>query len=61
MCTANVNIVVFIPSPICTKSHPQGSTELIPSTANKRSFQVFDFLRNNGNPFLMITMMTSCY
>ncbi|XP_038996973.1 LOW QUALITY PROTEIN: senescence-associated carboxylesterase 101-like [Hibiscus syriacus] len=48
---ANVNVIVFITSPICTKSHLQNSKESIPSTANKESFRVFEFLCNNGNSF----------
>ncbi|GMI68423.1 hypothetical protein HRI_000511600 [Hibiscus trionum] len=46
---ANVNIIVFITSPICTKAHLQDSKEMIPCTANQKSFRVFEFLCNNGN------------
>ncbi|KAE8691545.1 SAG101 protein [Hibiscus syriacus] len=48
---ANVNIIVFITSPICTKSHLQDSKEWIPPTANKESCRVFEFLCNDGNSF----------
>ncbi|MBA0847579.1 hypothetical protein Goshw_020192, partial [Gossypium schwendimanii] len=48
---ANINILVFTTSPICTKSHLQDSKQLVSSTAFKESFPVFEFLCNNGNSF----------
>ncbi|KAK5820381.1 senescence-associated carboxylesterase 101 [Gossypium arboreum] len=48
---ANINILVFNTSPICTKSHLQDSKQLVSSTAFKESFPVFEFLCNNGNSF----------
>lgn len=46
---AKINIIVFITSPICTKSHLQDA-ELVPSSAlNKETFPFIDFLCSNGN------------
>ena len=47
---ANINIIVFITSPICTKSHLQ-EAELISSTALKESFPFVEFLCSNGHSF----------
>ncbi|KAL4376167.1 hypothetical protein GQ457_02G011570 [Hibiscus cannabinus] len=44
---ADVNIIVFITSPICTKALLQDSKEMIPSAANQRSVRVFEFLCNS--------------
>ena len=45
---ANINIIVFITSPICTKSHLQDA-ELVSSTALKETFPFFELLCSNGN------------
>ncbi|OMP08762.1 Sulfatase [Corchorus olitorius] len=45
---AKINIIVFVASPICTKSHLQ-EAELVPSTALKDPS--FEFLCSNGNSF----------
>ncbi|XVF58140.1 hypothetical protein PTKIN_Ptkin07bG0039000 [Pterospermum kingtungense] len=47
---ANMNIIVFITSPICTKSHLPNA-EFVSSTAFKGTFPLFDFLCSNGNSF----------
>ncbi|XP_022774436.1 senescence-associated carboxylesterase 101 isoform X2 [Durio zibethinus] len=47
---ANINIIVFIKSPICTESHLQ-EPELVSSTDLKNSFPFFEFLCSNGHSF----------
>ncbi|XWS32803.1 hypothetical protein CRYUN_Cryun22dG0021000 [Craigia yunnanensis] len=60
---ANINIIVFITSPICTKSHLQDA-ELVSSTALKETFPFFEFLCSNGNSFSIhkaaITLFAAC-
>ncbi|XP_021298944.1 senescence-associated carboxylesterase 101 isoform X2 [Herrania umbratica] len=45
---AKFNIIAFVTSPICTKSHLQ-EAELVSSTALRETFPLAEFLRSNGN------------
>ncbi|EOY02293.1 Senescence-associated gene 101, putative isoform 1 [Theobroma cacao] len=47
---AKFNIIAFVTSPICTKSHLQ-EAELVSSTALRETFPFVEFLCSNGNSF----------